>query len=185
MSAVMKLDPQTYLEHERASEEKHEYVAGEVFAMSGASPAHNLIVMNIGATLHSQMRKRPCRVYPSDLRVQLADAYVYPDVTVVCGKPEFSEGDNLLNPNLIIEVLSPSTADYDAGGKFARYRQLVSLQDYVLVAQDKHSVVHYCRQDENHWLLTELNHVQDVIELEHLQCQLSLEDIYEKVFEAL
>jgi Uma2 family endonuclease len=115
MSALEKLSPQAYLERERLSAIKHEYTQGEVFAMTGASPEHNLIVMNIGASLHGQLKQRPCRVYSSDQRLQLNDGYVYPDITVVCGKPEFVDGDNLRNPTLIVEVLSPSTADYDLG----------------------------------------------------------------------
>lgn len=183
MSAVPKLTPQAYLEQERLAKSKSEYINGEIFAMSSASPAHNLIVMNIGAALHSQLKKRPCRVYPSDLRVQVADGYVYPDVTVVCGQPEFSEGDNLRNPTLIVEVLSPTTADYDLGGKFARYRQLPSLREYVLVAQDKTHLMHYARQDENHWLLTEITDPQAVLKLPGIQCSLAVAEVYEKVFE--
>jgi Uma2 family endonuclease len=183
MSAVPKLTPQAYLEQERLTEGKNEYIDGEIFAMSGASPAHNLIVMNIGAALHGQLKKRPCRVYPSDLRVQVADGYVYPDVTVVCGRPEFTEGDNLRNPALLVEVLSPSTEDYDLGGKFARYRQLSSLRDYVLVAQDKTHLMHYSRQDATHWLLTEITDPQAVLELPGIQCNLAVAEVYEKVFE--
>jgi len=187
MSAMLKLDRQAYLEQERLSDTKHEYIDGEIFAMSGASPTHNLIVMNVGAALHRQFRNRPCRVYPSDLRVQVVDGYVYPDVTVVCGQPEFNDGDNLLNPSLIVEVLSPSTADYDAGGKFARYRQLSSLHDYVLIAQNKMSLMHYSRQDETHWLLSELQadstSTSQTLILDRLECTLALADIYEKVFD--
>ena len=184
MSAQPKLTAREYLTQERLSDTKHEFINGEIFAMAGASEAHNIIVMNIGASLHSQAKKRPCRVYPSDLRVQLNDGYVYPDITMLCGKPEFVEKDNLTNPNLIIEVSSPTTEDYDLGGKFARYRQLESLQDYIIVAQDKIKVLHYTRQDENHWLLTELTDKKAFIDINYLQCQLLLEDIYDKVNES-
>ena len=182
MSAVLKLTSQAYLEQERLSDTKHEFCNGEIFAMSGASAAHNLITMNIGASLHGQLRKRPCRVYPSDMRVQLFDGYVYPDVTVVCGKPEFFDTDNLRNPTVVVEVLSPSTADYDAGGKFARYRQLDSLQEYLLVAQDRAHVQHYVRQAQNRWLLSEYRDAAE-FELPSIECRLSLAEIYEKVFE--
>jgi Uma2 family endonuclease len=182
MSAVLKLSTQDYLHQERLSDTKHEYCNGEIFAMSGASAAHNLISMNIGASLHSQLKKRPCLVFPSDMRVQLRDGYVYPDVTVVCGKPEFYDKDNLCNPQVIIEVLSPSTADYDASGKFARYRQLDSLQEYLLVAQDRAHVLHYVKQAENRWLLSEYQNI-DEFELPSIECRLSLIDVYEKVFE--
>ena len=183
MSAQFKLTAEEYLHQERLSETKHEFIDGEIFTMAGTSPAHNLIVMNIGASLHNQTKKRPCRVYPSDLRVQVIDGYVYPDVTMICGKPEFVEKDNLINPSLIVEVLSPSTKDYDLGGKFARYRQLASLQEYIVVAQDQIMVTHFTRQDETHWLLTELTDIQATIELAHVQCSLLLEDVYDKVFE--
>ncbi|MCP4701060.1 MAG: Uma2 family endonuclease [Gammaproteobacteria bacterium] len=183
MSAVLKPGPQAYLEKERLSETKNEYINGEIFAMSGASPAHNLIVGNLIRELGNQLKKRPCRVYPSDLRVQVADGYVYPDVTVVCGQPEFAEDDNLSNPDLIVEVLSPSTEDYDLGGKFARYRQLASLREYLLVAQDKAAIMHYARQDGNRWLLTEWTDIKAVLELPGIKCTLALRDVYDKVFE--
>jgi len=182
MSAVLKLTPQAYLEQERLSDTKHEYCNGEIFAMSGASAAHNLITGNLIRELGNQVRKRPCRVYPSDMRVQLADGYVYPDVTVVCGKPAFYDQDNLYNPQVIIEVLSPSTADYDASGKFARYRQLDSLQEYLLVAQDRAHVLHYVKQAQNRWLLSEYQNT-DEFELPSIECRLSLVEVYEKVLE--
>lgn len=183
MSANPKLTAEAYLEQERRAETKSEFVDGEIFAMTGASPAHNLICGNLIRELGNQLKTRPCRVYTSDQRVQLGDAYVYPDVTVVCGRPEFRNKDNLTNPVLIVEVLSPATADYDQGGKFARYRQLSSLQEYLLVAQDQAQVIHYHRQDDNHWLLTELEGPDAVLELPSLECRLVLSEVYDKVFE--
>jgi Uma2 family endonuclease len=182
MSALPKLSAQAYLEQERLSDTKHEFYNGEIFAMSGASFAHNTIVANLVAGLHSKFKNRPCRVLPSDQRVQLDDGYVYPDVSVVCGKPEFFDKDNLTNPIVIIEVLSPSTEDYDAGGKFARYRQLSSLQEYILVAQDRAHVMHYVKQAEYHWTLREY-FAADEFELPNLECRLDLAEIYAKVFE--
>lgn len=181
MTAVQRLSPEDYLEQERRSPIKHDYSRGEVFATTGASPEHNLIVMNIGAALHAQLKQRPCRVYPSDLRVQIADGYVYPDVTVVCGVPEFADGDNLRNPTLIVEVLSPATADYDLGGKFARYRQLSSLRDYLVVAQDQIALMLYSRQDDHRWLLTDTNDPKAILELPGIGCRLVVTDVYEKV----
>lgn len=183
MSALEKLSPQAYLEQERRSPRKHEFCNGEVFAMTGASPGHNLLVMNIGAALHGQLKRRPCRVYPSDLRVQLADGYVYPDLTVVCGEPDFAEGDNLRNPTLICEVLSPSTEDYDRGGKFARYRQLDSLRDYLVVAQDRVALMLYSRQADHRWLLTDLNDPRGTLDLPGIGCRLAVADVYAKLFE--
>lgn len=182
MSALPKLSPQAYLEQERRSEAKNEYIAGEVFAMSGGSPAHNLICMNIGASLHGQLKQRPCRVYTSDQRVEVADGYVYPDVSIVCGDPVFSDDDNLRNPTVLVEVLSPSTADYDAGGKFARYRLLESLREYLMVAQDRYHLVHYVRQADNRWLLTEYTDASTTLELHGIGCTLAVADVYDKVF---
>ena len=176
-----KLSPQDYLEQERRSPIKHEYCHGEVFAMTGASPEHNLITMNIGAALHAQLKQRPCRVYSSDLRVEVADGYVYPDVTVVCGTPDLADGDNLRNPTLIVEVLSPSTADYDLGGTFARYRRLASLLDYLVVAQARTAVMLYSRQDDHRWLLTDVDDPQATLELPSIGCRLAVAEVYDKV----
>jgi len=181
VSAQLKLTPQDYLAQERLSDTKHEYTNGEVFAMSGGSFKHNLISMNLGASLHIQLKKRPCRVLSSDQRVQVVDGYVYPDLTVVCGQPEFADKDNLTNPSVVIEVLSPSTADYDGSDKFARYRQSPSIQEYLLVAQDKQHVMHYIRQADNHWLLIEYFDAQSHFQLPSIQCTLSFADIYDKV----
>ncbi len=182
MSAVAKLSPQVYLVQERQSDSKSEYVAGEIFAMSGGSPVHNLIGMNIGASLHSQLKQRPCRVYTSDQRVQVSDGYVYPDVSIVCGTPLFSDKDNLCNPIVLVEVLSPATADYDAGGKFARYRQLDALQEYLMVAQDTYHLIHYRRQADNCWLLTDYTDANAILELPSIGCTLAVMDVYAKVF---
>jgi len=181
MSAQLKLTPQEYLAQERLSQTKHEYIKGEIFAMSGGSFAHNLISSNLIATLHSQLKKRPCCVLPSDQRVQVIEGYVYPDITIVCGQPQFSDGDNLTNLIAIIEVLSPSTADYDGSGKFARYRQNPSIQEYLLVAQDKQHVMHYVRQANNRWLLTEYFDENAQFELLSIACTLTFADIYDKV----
>lgn len=184
MSAVPKLSAQTYLEQERRAESKSEYIDGEVFAMTGATRAHNLIAANILRELGNQLKRRPCEVYPGDMRVRVGNAYVYPDVSVVCGKPTFVDQDNLTNPTVIVEVLSPTTADYDQGGKFARYRRIPSLQDYLLVTQDAVSLVHYHRQDPNHWLLTELAALDATLELPAIGATLAVAEVYHKVFDA-
>jgi Uma2 family endonuclease len=182
MRALPKPSPAEYLEQERMAETKSEYIAGEIFAMAGASPEHNLIVGNLIRELGNALKKRPCRVYPSDLRVQAAEGYFYPDVTVVCGTPRFSDRDNLINPSLIVEVLSSSTADFDMGGKFVRYRQIDSLLDYLLVSQERAHLIHYYRQDANHWLMTEITDPNAEVELPGVDCRLSLVEIYDKVF---
>ncbi len=183
MSAIPKIDEQTYLEQERRAETKSEFIDGEIFAMTGASPSHNLIAVNIAAELRGRLKKRPCRVYSSDQRVRVDQGYLYPDVSVVCGEPQYFDNDNLLNPTLIIEVLSPSTADYDLGGKFARYRRIPALKEYLLAAQDRYAVIHFLRQDDHHWLMTELEGADAVLELPTVGCRLPLAEIYDKVFE--
>ena len=187
MSAVPKpfLNPQEYLSRERRAETKSEYLRGEMFAMSGASREHNLIVGNVSRELGQQLRQRPCEVYQADMRVKVSSTglYTYPDVTVVCGEPQFEDGevDTLLNPTVLVEVLSPSTADYDRGGKFAHYRRLASLQEYVLISQDRPLVEHYVRQDSDQWLLTEQRGLEDMLVLPSIGCQIPLAEIYLKI----
>jgi len=183
MSAFPKLSPEAYLVQERLSDTKSEYIAGDIFAMSGGSPAHNLIDMNIGASLHAQLKQRPCRVYTSDQRVQVNDGYVYPDLSIVCGEPVFANKDNLQNPTVLVEVLSPSTADYDAGGKFTRYRHIDSLQEYLMVAQDTCQIILCTRQTDRSWLLREYTDLAAKVELSSIACQLAMPDVYDKVFD--
>jgi Uma2 family endonuclease len=176
--------PGEYLALERNAEFKSEYIDGEIIAMSGASREHNLVGGNIFAFLHAQLRGRSCEVYFNDMRlgVDLARHYTYPDVAVVCGEPEFADDqfDTLLNPTVLVEVLSPSTEDYDRGRKFARYRALGTLVDYVLVAQDQMHVEHFTR-DGMRWTLTELGEPDAVLDLPSIGCHLTLAEIYERV----
>ncbi len=177
--------PDEYLTLERKAEYKSEYVNGAIFAMSGASERHNVIVLNIGASLHAQFRNRPCRVYASDMRVKISQTclYAYPDIVALCGEPQFDDAqkDILLNPAVIIEVLSPSTEAYDRGGKFEHYRKLASLAEYLLVSQEKPRIEHYVRQPDNLWLLSEASSLQDTVHLPSIDCSLSVADVYEKV----
>lgn len=179
------LTPEEYLAFEREADVKHEYYAGEIFAFAGASEEHNLIAGNVYAGLHAQLRKRPCKVYPSDMRVRVSPTglYTYPDVTVVCGDARFDDeqADTLLNPILVVEVLSPSTEEYDRAGKFEQYRKLDSLQAYLVIAQDRNHVEHWARQSGHQWLLTETDSAEDTIELPSIACRLVVADIYEKV----
>ena len=187
----MSLQPQTfitpdeYLARERQAEQKSEYFNGEIFAMSGASPRHVLIVTNVVAELRGQLKKRSCTVYSTDLRVRVSATglYTYPDVVVVCETPQFDDErkDTLLNPTLIVEVLSDSTKDYDRGDKFEQYRTLPSFVEYVLIAQDKHHVEHFVRQPDKRWILAETNRLEDVITLTSIGCTLALQEVYDKV----
>jgi Uma2 family endonuclease len=180
-----KLTEDEYLAIERCSEVKHELVDGAMVAMSGASPIHVLIVSNLVAELHNQLKNRECRVYASDLRVKIQKSgrYTYPDVSVVCGRLELAtaQRDTLLNPRVLIEVLSESTKDYDRGEKFEQYRSIPSFAEYVLVAQDRHHVEHYARQKDGRWLLEETDAVADAVVLESIDCRLALTEIYAKV----
>ena len=184
MSAVSKplLTPQEYLAQERLAETKSEYLRGEVYAMSGASRQHNLIAGNVSRELGQQLRDRPCEVYQGYMRVKVSPTglYTYPDIVVACGEPEFedAEVDTLLNPTVLAEVLSRTTADYDRGGKFTHYRRLSSLREYVLISQDRPLVEHYVRQGPDEWLLTEQSSLDPTLILPTIQCLLPLSEIY-------
>lgn len=178
--------PEEYLTLERRSETRSEYFDGQIFAMTGASLRHNLIAGNILASLHAQLRERDCQVYASDMRllVKATGLYTYPDVLVVCGEPLLADDeykDTLLNPVVLVEVLSKSTAGYDRGEKFEHYRRIESLAEYLLVAQDKHHVEHFVRQPDRQWLLSETSDLQDTVQLPSISCGLKLSDVYEKV----
>lgn len=177
--------PEEYLEYERAAEYKNEYFDGEIVSMTGASRRHVLITLSIAAELRTQLRGRPCETYSSEMRVRMqsANLYMYPDVVVACGTPEFedAEVDTLLNPLLIIEVLSKSTAKYDRTQKFDYYRTLPSLEEYLLVAQDEYHVVQYVRQQDGRWLLSDIRGADGRVELSSVGCVLTLSDVYERV----
>jgi len=187
MSAAPKpfLSPQEYLAREREAETKSEYYDGETFAMAGGSEEHSLIAVNVAGALNFQLADRPCKVYNSDMRVRVEEdgPYAYPDVSVVCGEAEFAdaERDVLLNPMVIIEVLSPTTEAWDRGGKFQRYQQMAALQEYVLIAQDQPRVERYERQGDEQWLLTVTTGLNGVLSLRSIGCELGLADIYRKV----
>jgi len=182
-----RISIEDYLAAERRAETKSEYLDGEVFAMSGASRLHNLIALNIAASLHGQLKGRPCETYAGDMRVLIPEVglYTYPDVTVVCGEPRFDDGelDTLLNPTLIIEVLSPTTEGYDRGRKSAHYRTLESLREYVLVSQDEVRVELFTRRDDGHWLLSEASRLDETLPLASIGCELRLADVYDRVFD--
>ena len=179
------LSPEEYLAIEREAEHKSEYVDGEAVAMAGASYVHNLIVANVVGSLWGRLRGTACAVVPSDLKVKASTKLYYPDVTVLCGEPRFLDEtqDVLLNPTLIVEVLSEGTKNFDRGEKFMRYRLLESLRDYVLIAQDETHVEHFRRQDEL-WVLGETRDPDDRLALESIGCELPLADVYDRVAEA-
>lgn len=187
MQAALKpyLTPEDYLAFERQSETRSEYFDGEVYAMTGGTVAHSQIVGNTVIALGNKLRDKPCRVFPSDMRVKVQPTglYTYPDVVVLCGRAQLEDRrkDTLLNPTVLIEVLSPSTADYDRTTKFAHYRTLESLSDYLLIAQAEPLVEHYQRQRNDQWLLTAYKALDAVVAVPSLGCDLLLADIYHKV----
>ena len=178
------LSPEEYLARERKALTKSEYRNGQVYALPGASRKHNIIAVHVSGELYIQLRTRSCEIYTNDMRVKVSAAglYTYPDVVVVCDEPRFEDThfDTLLNPTVLIEVLSPSTAAYDRGEKFASYQKLDSLCEYVLISQDRVRVEHYLRQEQA-WDLTEFRSLSDAFRLTSIECELSLQAIYAKV----
>ena len=168
---------------ERAAETKSEYDNGVVYAMSGASFAHNFIVGGLVAALHSHLPSR-CRVAPSDLKVRITNPtrFYYPDVTVICGAAQAADNhaDILLNPLIIFEVLSEKTAGFDRGRKFLSYQEIDSLQEYVLVSQDEYLVEHY-RRDGDHWLYAAVSGRESNLSLPAVGCELPLAEVYDQV----
>ncbi|HRG47191.1 MAG TPA: Uma2 family endonuclease [Leptospiraceae bacterium] len=172
-----------YLALERKAEFKSEYFAGEIFMMAGAKERHNLITWNLLSELHSVFKNKPCKAYPSDMRVRVADngLYTYPDISIVCDKAEFLDEntDTLLNPIVLIEVLSESTESNDRGKKFEFYRTIPSLKEYILVSTTHQKIEKY-KRNQNSWILTE-SEIGKPFPIESIECTLRLEDVYAKV----
>jgi len=184
VAAKMIYTAQEYLALERKAKTRSEYVNGEIYAMAGASREHNLISLNLAGELRTQLRDRRCETYMSDMRVRIKPTglYTYPDVVVVCGRPRFeeTESDTLVNPTVIAEVLSPTTEAYDRGGKFAHYRFVDSLQEYVLIAQERMQVDHFARMGQQ-WLLTSFSRPDEMVSLPSIECAVALSEIYARV----
>ncbi|MGB9179602.1 MAG: Uma2 family endonuclease [Pyrinomonadaceae bacterium] len=178
------ISPEEYLALERQAEYKSEYFDGVVFAMSGASIRHNTIAANVIIEIGQQLRGRPCRALPSDMKVRMPDSrkFFYPDVSVVCGEPQFHDKrtDVILNPTLIVEVLSESTAAFDRGDKFQAYQQIESLREYLLISQDKHVVEQFVRQTKEVWNYTATVGLESSLSLPSIECTLSLKAVYDK-----
>ena len=186
-AALNRYTPEEYLALERHAEFKSEYLNGRIIAMTGGSPEHADVVLNIGSDLRARLRPRGCRVFVNDVRAKIVSlsGYVYPDVMAVCGKALFldTKPRTLLNPNLIIEVLSDTTESYDRGEKFEAYRAIQSLTEYVLVDSRRVSVERYVRHGE-FWVLSAETDPDAVIHLSSVDCSLSMREIYaDLVFE--
>jgi Uma2 family endonuclease len=180
-----RLTPAQYLEAERAAEFRHEYYDGQIYAMSSGSYQHGQFIGNLTTELSNALKRRPCSVVPNDLRLRVSPdgLYTYPDVIVISGDPRFADDqhDTLLNPALIVEVLSPSTEAYDRGFKSAQYRTVESLEEYALVSQAEPRVEVFRRQPGGHWLLSEAIGIDAVCHFESLDCVVPLAEIYAKV----
>ncbi|MCK9425341.1 MAG: Uma2 family endonuclease [Ignavibacteriaceae bacterium] len=179
------ITPEEYLEIERKASFKSEYFNGEMFALAGAKVNHILINGNINRELGNKLKDKPCKVFSNDLRVKISATglYTYPDLVIACGetKLEDEEMDTLLNPTLIIEILSESTESYDRGKKFEHYRNLESLQEYVLVSQDKPKVEQFLKQQDGKWLYSEVNGIDSRAQFTSIECEIDLKEVYHKV----
>jgi Uma2 family endonuclease len=185
VARAQRLSPQEYLAIERKAAFKSEYYAGEMFAMAGASARHTRIVNNLVRVAGNQFVGRPCQTFSSDLRVRIPSTglYTYPDFIALCEVPQYddSELDTLLNSKVIIEVLSPSTEDYDRHEKFAHYRSAESLAEYLLIAQDRIWIDHYVRQPDGKWPVSQYNDPAATILLASIDVRLLVSDVYDKV----
>ena len=186
ISAVRRNTPsfQAYLALEEASNTKHEYLAGEIYAMAGGTPEHAALAANLIGMLSVELRGKPCRVYTSDLRVRVNETGLttYPDVSVVCGeiKCDPENASTVLNPSVLIEVLGDSTEKYDRGEKFEHYKQIKTLETYMLVSHQRPLVELY-RRDGDAWASTHLK-TGEMFFLDAIDCQLSVDDVYDGIF---
>lgn len=177
--------PDEYLQLEEKSEDKHEYFQGEIFAMAGGSYNHNMIAGNFYAALHHFTASRPCTAFTSDMRLWIPQKqlYTYPDAMMVCGEPKFMQGrtDTITNPLLIVEVLSKSTQEYDRGLKFEAYRTIPSLQDYLMLDQDRVHLECFHKLADDRWVLTEIYTSEALIQLESHNFMVPVTDLYQRV----
>jgi Uma2 family endonuclease len=185
LSAKLTITPQEYLLQERIADIKSEYLNGEIFAMAGASREHNQIASNVVRLLGNQLLASNCSVYANDMKVRIAsiNKYTYPDILVSCDPEEFidEQQDVLLNPLVIIEILSDSTEAYDRGRKFFHYQHINSLIEYILISQNICSVEIFQRQNDNSWLYSAFHHSDDIVAVNSIECSLALKEIYRRV----
>ena len=178
--------PEDYLTLEREADTRHEFLDGEVYTMAGESLPHSRICMNLAREVGNSLKGKRCEPLSPNMKVRTSTAslFSYPDLTIVCGEPLFHDvkKDVLTNPQVIFEVLSPSTAEYDRTTKFQRYRMgNETLTDYILVSQDKPFVEHFVKQSNNNWIYRSYGEIEDVLKIETIECKLSLQEIYDRV----
>jgi len=181
-----RMSPPEFLEWERKQELKHEYVNGEVLAMSGASFNHNRIATNIIIKAGAFLEDKPCDVFGSDLRISVKwkDSYFYPDVTILCDEPEFDDEkikDTLKNPTVIFEILSAPTEDYDVGRKQMYYMQISSLKQYIIIDSGTINLRVITRKEQGKWLFEEFNSIDDILFIEPINFQLTMPELYKGV----
>ncbi|MDQ7026956.1 MAG: Uma2 family endonuclease [Anaerolineae bacterium] len=178
----LRMTEAEYLNLESQSEIRHEYLNGEVFAMAGASWEHNRISMSTSSSLYVQLQGKSCLVNPSDQRIKVTATglFTYPDISVVCGDPKFAGNifDTIVNPIVIIEILSKSTEAYDRGEKFQHYREIETLQDYILISQTKPHIEGYTKQKNSKWLFSDAVGLDAIFDIASIDCKLALADVY-------
>lgn len=181
------ISEQEYLALELDYDIRHEYVNGQIFAMAGASPNHNRVTRNTLISIGNQIMDKDCEIFPSDMRVQVSvkreHIYRYPDMSIVCGRPQFADTNpkSLLNPVVLIEVLSESTTNTDRVAKFEEYRRISSLREYVLISTDSSRIERYLKQDDINWLYTDLAGIEQQIELPSIGCMLVFSAVFRRV----
>ncbi|MEJ7595749.1 MAG: Uma2 family endonuclease [Planctomycetaceae bacterium] len=180
---LLQMTEAEYISWERQQPERHEYWRGEVFCQAGGTRRHSLVGTNTAGAVSQLLKGHDCQAHGSDMRVHIeATGYhAYPDVSVVCPPIEGDEDDEISNPVLVVEVLSPSTADFDRGGKFGHYRQIPSLQEYLVLWQDEPRAEQHTRTEDGLWLLREVVGIDQTLQLASLNKQLALRDVYDKV----
>lgn len=180
-----RITPEQYLVLERDSDIRNEYYAGEIFAMAGAGREHNQISANIVRILGNQLLERPCSVFSSDMKVKIQELekYTYPDIVIACEQEEYEDENNdvLLNPLVIIEILSDSTEAYDRGDKFAHYQIISSFTEYLLVSQYFCRVEKFLRRRDDSWIYTKYHSMEDAVKIEAVNCDLPVAEVYRKV----
>jgi Uma2 family endonuclease len=184
MTRHARFSVEEYLRLEAEAAERHEYRDGEIVAMAGGSPEHSLIIANLIREIGNQLKGGPCRVYDSNLRIRVprSTLYTYPDLSVICGEPQFDPQDRrrttILNPRVLVEVLSAGTEAYDRGDKFRRYLEIESLQEYVLLSQSSPFAESYLRRGDGSWLFTPAAGLDAAIKLRSLELELPLAEAY-------
>ena len=185
LPAFKLIKVQEYLESEINAVEKHEFFDGEVFAMAGASEKHNRVVVNLTIEIGKHLKGKSCTIYPSDMRVATpqSDAYMYPDLSIVCGEIELKENifDTLMNPSVIIEVMSPTTKVYDSGYKFFYYKQIPSLKEYIIIDPTQYFVAKFSRQIDNSWNIVDTEGQNASIMINTIELEIPFDDIYYRV----